>query len=228
MSIYHNGTGALPLIDLIEQRRHELTLKKSQLVKRWGYANVAKGLRRLTQLTSGNYTLTEGQLLRLASALELPADDIRTSYAATLTLRRQVEDSALQHEHATWSKNFIPHAILVTERKIPNPIFVAAICGADNILRIDFDVVQHEDTWVQQVCAKLPDTVVAFGGVVGFVLNYSTTRASEYDRHGRFRKALARPLRPGRATLTFKGGRETASEQWQALGDISVLPVGKS
>lgn len=231
MSIYEGDSierEKRPLRDLIEHRRQQLALKKPALVQKWGYANVSKGMRRLTELADGNFAPTEVQLMLLASALELPADDVHSSYAETVHRKLQNEEDLLQREHAAWCVRFVPHAILITERKIPNPIFVVAICGAENILRIDFDTEQPEETWLDQVSAKLPDSVIAFGSVMGFVLNYSSERASEYDRNGQFIRALPQPLRPGYATLTLKGGRETASEQWKALGAFSVSPAEQS
>jgi hypothetical protein len=35
-----------------------------------------------------------------------------------------------------------PHAIILTERKVPEPIFIAAMIGVDKLLRIDFDLNQ--------------------------------------------------------------------------------------
>jgi len=31
-----------------------------------------------------------------------------------------------------WRENFRPHAIILTERTVPSPIFVAAIIGVEN------------------------------------------------------------------------------------------------
>ena len=36
-----------------------------------------------------------------------------------------------------WRENFRPHAIILTERTVPSPIFVAAIIGVEKLLRID-------------------------------------------------------------------------------------------
>ena len=35
---------------------------------------------------------------------------------------------------------FRPHAIILTERTVPQPIFVAAIIGVERLLRVDFNL----------------------------------------------------------------------------------------
>jgi hypothetical protein len=41
-----------------------------------------------------------------------------------------------------WRENFRPHAIILTERKVPSPIFVVAMIGVEKLLRIDLDATQ--------------------------------------------------------------------------------------
>jgi hypothetical protein len=43
--------------------------------------------------------------------------------------RRQAEQAELK-----WRDNFQPHAIILTERTRPEPIFVAAIIGAERVI----------------------------------------------------------------------------------------------
>ena len=56
-------------------------------------------------------------------------------------VQKAVDDTArqlLEADEAAWRASFKPHAIILTDRKIPQPIFVAAMIGVDELLRIDF------------------------------------------------------------------------------------------
>jgi hypothetical protein len=45
----------LPLTILIRQRSQELGLSRSELVRRCGYKNISKGLRRLDEVYAGDF-----------------------------------------------------------------------------------------------------------------------------------------------------------------------------
>jgi hypothetical protein len=62
--------------------------------------------------------------------------------------------SRREAREAAWRLAFRPHAIIATDSSIPSPIFVAALIGVENILRIDFDLSQPEETYVHQALAK--------------------------------------------------------------------------
>jgi hypothetical protein len=49
--------------------------------------------------------------------------------------RRQAEQAGMD-----WRENFQAHAIILTERTRPAPVFVAAIIGAERLLRVNFDL----------------------------------------------------------------------------------------
>jgi hypothetical protein len=56
-------------------------------------------------------------------------------------VQKAIDDTTRQlHEarEAAWRASFRPHAIILTDRKIPQPIFVPALIGVDELLRIDF------------------------------------------------------------------------------------------
>ena len=97
------------------------------------------------------------------------------------------------------------------ERKIPSPIFVAAIFGVDRILRIDFDPDQPPVTYTRQAlvgiqqklahfkCAALP----GFGKPIGFVVNYSPDHAVRYNLQGNALEILPAAYRTGRAAMSL-------------------------
>jgi hypothetical protein len=74
----------------------------------------------------------------LPVALGLPARTISAAMEETqqqlVTLRRQAAEQA----EAEYRAAFRPHAVILTERTIPQPIFIAAIIGVDRLLRVEF------------------------------------------------------------------------------------------
>ena len=57
---------------------------------------------------------------------------------------------------------FEPHAVILTERLIPQPIFVAAFIGPARLLRIDFDVALPPATFVTQALDGLHQKLLEF------------------------------------------------------------------
>ena len=55
---------------LVRDRCHQLGLRPVELVRRCGYQNVSKGLRRLEQLRAGDFAGTAGLVRALPTALE--------------------------------------------------------------------------------------------------------------------------------------------------------------
>jgi hypothetical protein len=123
---------------------------------------------------------------------------------------------------------FAPHAILITEREQPSPLLAVAMIGAEKLLRIDFDYSKPEAKWVDDICRKLPNSVVAFGNVTGFVVNYAPDKAKAFDRDGRFTRELSEPRRPKIAKLAIDGA-EITSDQWSGLtASRKVIPFRNS
>jgi hypothetical protein len=206
----------LPIEDLISSRSQELDIGPVELVRRCGYKNLAKGLRRLEELRGGEFESTRGLISGLPQALDVPAE----------VVQKAVEDTTRQlHEaqEAAWRAAFKPHAIILTDRKIPQPIFVAAMIGVDELLRIDFPPLAGPETYrdlaVEGICSKLARwnrdfnlrkglgsyQLPAFGRPVGFVVNYSPDHAVSFDLDGHALETLSTAHRLGHATLHLKG-----------------------
>jgi hypothetical protein len=118
----------LEITALIDRRCRELGLTRADLIRNCGYSNVAKGLRRLEQLRSGDLSTTAGLAERLPDALGVPDNAVTAAIERT---RKQLCDA----EDAAWRAAFKPHAVILTERSVPQPIFVAAVIGVDRLLR---------------------------------------------------------------------------------------------
>jgi hypothetical protein len=120
MSVTEQQTLAIEV--LVRRRCDDLGLTQPELIRRCGYQNVPKGLRRLEQLRSGDFKKGGGLIDKLPAALEVPVDVIKQAVEDSQRYIREAEEAA-------WRAAFRPHGIIVTERQIPQPIFVAALIG---------------------------------------------------------------------------------------------------
>jgi hypothetical protein len=68
----------------------------------------------------------------LLAALGVPVDVVKGTVEET---QRYLLESA----EAAWRAAFRPHAVIMTDRERPEPLFVAAIIGVNVLLRVDFD-----------------------------------------------------------------------------------------
>ena len=122
----------LPIQALISSRCSELGLRPVEVVRRCGYKNVSKGLRRLEDIFRGCFAGTDTLIRGLPVALEVSVDVVKRAVENT---QRQLLDA----EEAAWREAFRPHAVILTERERPQPLFVAAFIGVDRLLRVHLD-----------------------------------------------------------------------------------------
>jgi hypothetical protein len=201
----------LAIATLIQSRMAELGLSRGEFAKRLGYKNIAKGIRRIDVLCDGDLEGTKHFLDVLPQALETSAETVKRAFEQTV---REIELAVKQEAETRekiWRENFCPHAIILTERTVPSPIFVAAIIGVEKLLRIDLDATQGPVSFVRQVLNRLPEEVAAFGKPIGFVINYSPDHAIRFDLNGQPTAILDKAVRPGTAVLLRLGGRPNAA-----------------
>jgi hypothetical protein len=188
---------------LIARRLSELEMTTSELLQRCGYTNLNKGRRRLAELVEGETVKTRMLVDGLPRVLGLSPEEVRASIEAS----RKVESVP--------EKLFKPHGIIVTERSVPSPIFVAAVFGIDRILRIDFATESSPVTFVDQavkgVQARLKEfkceCLPAFGRPTGVVVNYAPDQATVFDLEGNAREVLSAACAPGQVTMSIGGKR---------------------
>jgi hypothetical protein len=111
-----------------------------------------------------------------------------------------------------WRENFQPHAIILTERTRPEPVFVAAIIGAERLLRVDFDLDGEHESYAKKSLegferrlAKWNGTIPAFGRPTGLIVNYAPNFAVRFDLRGTPQEIFGEAYRIGRASLLLKG-----------------------
>jgi hypothetical protein len=205
-----------PIQALIENRRREQGLTRIDLVRRAGYANTAKGLRRLEALMNDDLDSSRGLIAKLPEALELPPEIIAEAIEET---RREVHE----REELAYRTAFKPHAIIVTERRIPEQITFALLTGVPRHLRIDFDLSKDRSTFVHQALSETRLRLQRFNGVIpffgeamGIVVNYSPERAVQYDLEGKSVQILKGAQRCGQGYLQI-GRRRLSPEQASLL-----------
>jgi hypothetical protein len=204
----------LAIATLIRSRTIELGLSRGEFAKRLGYKNIAKGIRRIDALRDGDIKGSKQFLDVLSQALEISAETVERALDQTVREIELAEKREAEARDKIWRENFRPHTIILTERTVPSPIFVAAMIGVEKLLRIDLDATQGPVSYVRQVLDRLPEGVPAFGKPIGFVINYSPDQAVRFDRNGQPIETLDEAVRPGTAVLRL-GGRPIPAE---ALG----------
>jgi hypothetical protein len=115
---------------------------------------------------------------------------------------------AWEAEDAEWRRRFRPLAIIQTERTVPNQItFFGMMGGAGRWLTIPLDDSQPPVTFVQQTLGILPEKLWRgselpyFGKAIGFVINYSPTKALRCEFNGEPLEVLPKAYRPGQVRL---------------------------
>lgn len=194
---------SLPIRVLIEQRSKQLGLKPAALVQRLGYQNISKGLRSLERVCCGELE-RHGDLMRvLPAALEVPESEVSKVIASTRAAMQAESDKKQKAEDTLYRETFQPHAVIVTEHSRPTQIFVVALLGAEQLLRIDVDLSRPRDTWLSQAVAAIPGGVPGFSKPVGVVMNYSPDEAVQFDLATGSTLRLPSAKRVGRASLTI-------------------------
>ncbi len=205
---------------IVKLRLAELHLRSSELVRRWGYANMSKGLRRLEQLCAGWFVPDKRGTRALAAALEISIAKLETTFDVTRQQLEQAQRAATEREWKDWCSRFRPHAILKTERQTPSSIFLAAMIGVDRILRRNIDDDRPPVTWTRQVIAELPAIIPCFGQVTGLFMNYAPDWCVEYDVLGNPIRTFTKARRPGCAQIDVKSRDITRALQ-VAMGAMS-------
>src|SRR5450759_656188 len=106
----------LAIATLIRSRLTELGLSRGEFVKRLGYKNIAKGIRRIDVLCEGNVEGTKQFMDVLPQALETSAEIVTLALALDQTVQ-EIELAEQQEAGARdkiWRENFCPHAIVLT------------------------------------------------------------------------------------------------------------------
>jgi hypothetical protein len=121
----------LPIAEFVERRRREIGLGKADVVRRCGYRNLSKGLRRLDALYAGDVegVAPAAIIRRLSEALKVDQETVDAIVSATKEIVHVRMHIAAAARKASWRDTFKPHAYFVTERTIPTQITICALTG---------------------------------------------------------------------------------------------------
>ena len=199
----------------------EKRLKRSEVVRRLGYTNVAKGCRRLDQLLQ-NLEYNDTLIKNLHVALDVPRHQVDEKLAETaseLEEERRLEEA---REEERERRVFVPYLFCQTERRIPSPIFVCAILNAVSMKYIylppDYNqrsASEQEEIRKALVAEKLQKNdgrIPSFGKITCFTLKrfYDDSKEERevFDLEGNLMihpPEGTRKITRGNATLTVKG-----------------------
>lgn len=173
-----------------------------------GYKNISRGLRSLGRFCAGDFEKYADLIPKLPGALELDSETVETAVAKSHEEIRYQEKKAWEEVERLWRERFQPHAVVVPERSVPSPIFVAAFWGAHERMILPLDRTRPRATFIRQALSKMPKGIPGFGRSIGVVVNYTPDRAIRFDLDGRALELLPKAVRPRRASLTLTNGRE--------------------
>src|SRR5687768_7930297 len=112
----------LRIATFIRERCSQLGFDRAALVRACRYKQFDHGLYLLDELCAGRFQRSRRLIERVSRALKVTEDTVGSVLDET---RRQMQDE----EFAVWSATFAPHAVLLTERSVPSPIFAAGLLG---------------------------------------------------------------------------------------------------
>ncbi|MBM0206591.1 hypothetical protein JNW90_28970 [Micromonospora sp. STR1s_5] len=192
----------LPIKALIDERSRDLGLSRQELVVALGYANIAKGVRRLRSVEGGDFEHAGHLMASLPNALQVPPETLVAAIQATTDVLGARAREACR-------RSFKPHAIIRTERTIPSQTTLAAFTHAERLLLVPLDTGQPRATWVRQALVTMNVRLRQFGGVipffgkpVGLTVAFTAERTAHYDCEGRLLK-LTGAVGEGRCELRW-------------------------
>ena len=98
----------------------------------------------------------------LPTALEVPTKVVEYAIEQTRLRIAKTQDASQQAREAVWRAAFRPRPIILTERTVPQPIYVAAAIGVGRLLRIDFDLALSPLSYVNQALTGILGKLVEF------------------------------------------------------------------
>ena len=146
----------LSIARLIRQRMQDLGITRGKLVRRMGYANIAKGCRRIDRICGGRVEFAESLRAELAEGLDVKVNVIDESIEVTRAELNEAEDQA-------YRATFKPHAVILTELNVPTQITFYAMTGGARHRIIQFKEGSNPETYAMQAREALPNVVPFLG-----------------------------------------------------------------
>ena len=199
----------MSLGQLIHQRMQELGIGRAELARRMGYANIAKGCRRIDQICGGHLDMAGNLRMALSAGLRVDIEVIDKAIESTRAVQVVAEDKA-------YRESFKPHAVLLTEHKIPTQITICAMTGGSRHRIIPFKEGSSPKTYAAQAREALPNVVPFFGRPTGYVVNCTPDFALTFNKEGRLLGRLDRAFRVGQSAVIVRG-KKVDEKVWSGL-----------
>ena len=195
-----------PIRDLIENQAKRLGLRRSELARRCGFKNLAKGLRRIDGICHGDLESPGAKMVidALPAALEVDKNVVEEAIAATAEMIAEANRLAEAKREAAWRESFKPHAYLVGTTNSPSQItFYGLTGGPERWLKVPLELSQPAVTYAVQAdefVAKTP-FVPYHGRTTGFIVNYTPDSAVRFDLDGNPVEHFDRAYIPGQVEV---------------------------
>lgn len=198
---------------LINGRSQELRISRVELAARCGFKNIAKGIRRLEQVSAGDFSRAYILLSNLPDALSVEPCVLEAAILAT-------RQASQKEKKQSYRDTFRPHAIIICERSRPEPIWVAGVIGIDRILKIDFAESSVPISYLKQAIKEVANrlgrwnspALPAFGRPQGLIINYTHDAAMEFDLEGQPLRTFDKAIQIGVSTFTLSNRPITQCE----------------
>src|SRR4051812_2377741 len=149
-------SGRLPIHDLEENRLKDLGIERSELVRRVGFKNAAKGIRRIEAMCAGDLVSLSAKMIlkALPVALEVSEEIVQDKVHETAWVLEQNEKRTSAERDAAWRASFKPNAYLCGTETSPTSITMCAVTGGpERWLKIPIDYSQSAVTYATQALA---------------------------------------------------------------------------
>ncbi|PWC83377.1 hypothetical protein [Azospirillum sp. TSO5] len=166
-------------------------LSRADFARRLGYTNITKGLRRVDLLLD---TGEEPMLIpKLASGLGIDQAVVDQAVAATQEELALARARAARQREKRDRATFHQYVLVETDRRVPDPIFVA-VMAYDALKRIDLpdevaqSTLNERIAWASRSVSahhqRCHGHVTAFGAVTGYALRHTYDRTILFDING--------------------------------------------
>ena len=164
---------------LIISRANDLDLTRRQVVERLGFGDrLDKGHRVLSDILTTGVVPSYLDVVTLADALEVDRSFLAEVLSATARQIDAEQKANLVVREEIYRARFRPRLQVMTERKVPSPIFIAALLTAEQLRIVylpeditTFDQYQQHQIvkeFIQKNYCRTSGHVPAFGRIVGY------------------------------------------------------------
>ncbi len=215
----------LPIHALVEARLKALGIRRSELARRCGFKNLAKGMRRLDAVCKGDIDSPSSRMIltALPTALDVEEGIVQAAVRETAETLEQMDRTAAADRESAWRASFQPHGYLCGSTERPSSITICGFTGGpERWLKIPLDCSKPPVTFTAQAMAvvRRTPTITFFGRTTGFIINYSPDDAVRFDLRGNPVEVLSRAYSPAQIELQI-GRRKVSADRFGRIMGVS-------